>query len=278
MNTFSIKNSRKEYELFDFINDGKKIEDAPFCGMTLRKAGSMRFRWNETNPLRDKMLKKLSKELLGSLEEHLPEIVPLELIHSKIVYDVKTVEDTFQKQGDGIISVKEGLIPVVTVADCMPIYLYDRVTGVYGIVHSGWKGTGIAGEAIKLACKDYSSKPENFSVILGPNIHECCYIVDEERAMYFKNEFTPDCISSYNREKEKSIEWDNGDGKLYHLSLAKANIASLLKTGVREENINICTDCTCCNPVFGSNRRETSESKSFTVQAAFIALRPRHRP
>ena len=49
------------------------------------------------------------------------------------------------------------------------------------------------------------------------------------------------------------------------------NIEKVLeKIGVKDSNIAICSDCTCCNQIFGSNRRETSQGNSFTVQAAFI--------
>ena len=266
--TFSIAASKNDYELFSFVHDGKILKDAPCCGMTLRKAGSMRFRWDEVNPSRDKMLSKIN----SCIAENKALIAPLELIHSHIVYDISSPLDTKNKTGDGMITIKPDLMPVVTVADCMPLFLYDRVTGVYGIVHSGWKGTGIAVDAITLAEKNYGSKAEDFSVILGPHINDCCYIVNEERAEFFRTNFTPECVSDYvPKAGEEKIKWDNGGGKLYRLSLLKANLYALLKAGVREENISYCVDCTACNTVFGSNRRETMESKNFTVQAAFIS-------
>ena len=270
-NTFSISKSDKKFELFNFIYNGKIIPHAPFCGMTLKKAGSMRFRWDETNPNRDSVLSQIKTELKVSDAK----ITPLELIHSHIVYDVSSYKDTQNKTGDGIISIQKDLMPVVTVADCMPLFLYDVKNKVYGIVHSGWKGTGIACDAIKLACEKYGSKPQDFCVILGPHINDCCYIVNQERAEFFRTNFTPDCVTPYDRKTQKlKIEWDNGEGELYRLSLLKANLYALLKAGVKKENINYSTDCTCCNNIFGSNRRETMESKTFTVQAAFITPRP----
>ena len=53
----------------------------------------------------------------------------------------------------------------------------------------------------------------------------------------------------------------------------------LEKNGIKPENVLICENCTCCEEMFGSNRRETlliekektdfDRTKSFTVQAAF---------
>ena len=158
----------------------------------------------------------------------------------------------------------------------MPLYLYDPVTDVFGIVHSGWKGTGIVADAIKLAEKEYGAKAKDFCIVLGPHIRDCCYIVNEERAEYFRKNFTPNCVRPL--EEGIKVEWNAGGGQLYRLSLEKANLAALKKVGVPEENIWSHTACTCCSSVngeyiYGSNRRETSlagQPDKFTVMSAFI--------
>ena len=186
-------------------------------------------------------------------------------------------------------------MPVVTVADCMPLYLYNPSTKVFGLVHSGWKGTGIIGHAIKKALENFGGNIKDFHVVLGPHIRSCCYIVNKERADYFAENFTAECVSPleengkcYAGKRGLSIPWYNGEGELYRLSLEKANLACILKLGIPEENITLIKDCTCCNTIFGSNRRETAEAISengknytelvknssfippFTVQSAFI--------
>lgn len=263
MTSFSlISVQNQKFATFPFVKNNLPLENAPQCGLTLRAAGSMRFRWAETNELRNQTLQQIA----GPREP-----VPVQLDHTHIVYDIKTAADTSQKIGDGIITVNKSLMPVVTVADCVPIYLYDSVTGVFGIVHSGWKGTGIAVDAINLACKNYGSKVEDFSVVIGPHIHDCCYIVDQNRADYFAENFTPECICPL--EPGVKVDWNNGDGPLFRLSLLKANLAALKKAGVPDSNIAYCEDCTSCNSMYGSNRRETKENgrpDAFTVQAAFV--------
>lgn len=244
-------------------------------GMTLCRAGSMRFRWNESNPHRSENFSQILPDT-----EHV--VVPVQLDHTKIVYDLKEAEDTKDKIGDGLITQNPLLVPTITIADCMPVFLYDPVSNVFGIVHSGWKGTGIIAEALKLAEENYNSKPENFKIVLGPHIHDCCYIVDKERAAYFATEFTPECIEPLNLEvtsekdskKLPSFVWNNGNGPLFRLSLEKANLAVLEKCGIKNENITICEDCTACTPgnIFGSNRRETAAKGKdhFTVMAGFV--------
>lgn len=257
-----------KYIIFPFYKDGRPLEGEgiPVCGMTIRAAGSMRFRWNETNPIRDKMLSQIVEDHGGNKT-----FVPVQLDHTKIVYDVSNPADTKNLIGDGIITKNPSIIPTITVADCVPIFLYDNVTGVFGIVHSGWKGTGIVAEAIKLASKNYGAKVKDFCIAIGPHIHDCCYIVNEERAEYFANNFTADCIKPL--EPGIKVDWNTGNGKLYRLSLEKANLACLEKIGVNRGNIFIHPDCTSCNDIYGSNRRETKKSgrpDMFTVQAAFV--------
>ena len=269
---------------------------APLCGMSVKAAGTMRFRWNEENPQRAQCLSQIAGHVAGGQGQLMP--VPLELIHSKTVYDLREGNETLGLQGDGMITRNSALMPVVTVADCMPLYLYDSVTGVFGVVHSGWKGTGIVGQALELARSSYGAKAEDFSIVIGPHIRNCCYIVDEERAKYFSDNFGSDCVSPleeggkcYAGGRGLSVSWNNGNGKLYRLSLEKANLNVLEGAGVREENIAVCTDCTCCNELLGSNRRETADfllknpnatkdelGKCFTVQGAFVCYRDNSAP
>ena len=285
------------FEFFEFHRGGHVLPDAPLCGLTLRAAGSMRFRWNETNQNREKLLSLFDEfasqtsqgltrksapvcdvQMPGASPSMTKVLVPVQLDHTHIVYDVHEAGDTNGKIGDGIITVNRELIPTVTVADCMPLYLYDPVTGLFGIVHSGWKGTGIAADAIGLACREYGARAEDFCVVIGPHIRDCCYIVNEERAAWFSKNFTPECVRPL--EDGVEVSWNNGGGPLFRLSLEKANLAALQKAGLPRENIWIHPACTCCYKdkdsgeyIYGSNRRETSAAGTpdkFTVQAAFI--------
>ena len=261
------------FEFFEFRRAGEILPGAPLCGLTLRAAGSMRFRWNETNSNRDEILNKVVSIRPSAYSTT---VVPVQLDHTHIVYDVHESSDTKNKIGDGIITTNRALIPTVTVADCMPLYIYDPVSGVFGIVHSGWKGTGIVADAIELAGRNHGSRASDFCVVLGPHIRDCCYIVNKERADWFSQNFTPDCVRPL--EPGVEVSWKAGGGPLYRLSLEKANLAAIKKAGVPDENIWIHPACTCCTKVhgeniYGSNRRETKETgapEKFTVQAAFI--------
>lgn len=266
-----------EYAILPFYKNGKpflensargKSYPIPLWGMSLLAAGSMRFRWNEENPNRDAFLQRLAErfQTAPALKSDSKKIVSLELSHSKTVYDLKSGDETHGMQGDGMITQNENLIPVVTVADCVPIYFFDTESRAFGIVHSGWKGTGIIADAISLAKKNYGAEPKNVLVAIGAHIKECCYAVDEVRAKFFADEFGERCV--------KKIE--GADGAKFMLSLERANLAVLEKIGVLEENIVVAKNCTCCESAFGSFRRQAApldiadKSRAFTVQAAFL--------
>ncbi|MBR3544085.1 MAG: polyphenol oxidase family protein [Treponema sp.] len=238
--------------------------------MTMKAAGSMRFRWNETNPNRDQFLAELCALFGGAEKGGQKQAVPLELIHSKIVYEAREACDTLNKQGDGIVTQNPSLVPVVTAADCVPLCFYDAGTGAFGAAHSGWKGTGIAAQVVSMMKEKYGSDPRDILAAIGPHIHDCCYLVDKERAKYFADNFGSDTVQEA--------------GGLYRLSLLRANINVLLGAGVLEENIVAAKNCTACEERFGSFRREAAaladrpgldKSRLFTTQAAFVIMEER---
>lgn len=254
----------------DEVRQGDFLK-APLWGMTLRATGKMRFRWNEQNPVRDKFMAELSEKNGGK------KIVPVELIHSKTVFCAESGDETAGKKGDGIITRNPALIPTVTAADCVPICFYDSKNGAFGIVHSGWKGTGIVREAIALMERNYGSRPEDILAAVGAHIRECCYFVDSERAEYFAVNFGENCV----RRVAPKVRDENGNGNkdvgaTFALSLEQANISLLRAAGILEGNIVLSKNCTCCSERFGSFRREAAfsdaadKSRAFTVQAAFV--------
>lgn len=272
----------KKFIFLPFYFDGKPLEDSddktfPHWGMTLLSAGTMRFRWNEENPNR----KKIFDEILAT-NKH---IVPIELIHSKIVVEAESENDTKNVKADGIITKNRDLIPAVTVADCVPIFLFDTKTQSFGAFHSGWKGTGIAGIGVQKMKEIFGSKPEDILAAIGPHIGKCCYCIDEERAEYFQKNFGEKCVSKI-KDCQGESDNDNFSRFPFSLSLTEANLFVLKNAGIKEENIVVATDCTCCTKfsngknVFGSFRRQaaflpeeiTKEEKSrrMTVQAAFV--------
>jgi YfiH family protein len=197
-------------------------------------------------------------------------VYSLPLSHSMRVVRIFEGEspDTFRKRlnesggADGGILTKRGLYATVTVADCMPIWLFDNRTGNVALLHSGWKGTGILEHAIREMIEDYSEHVDarNMYAVFGPCIGPCCYNVPFERAEYFMNRFG----------KSSVVEAETGDGLRYYLNLRRANesLAERLSIG----SITTIDHCTACSNELGSYRREGP--KTFTRMLAIVGSKP----
>lgn len=236
-------------------------------GISFKSSGSMLFSPEKENSFRDAFFATLFKNnfLFKTLSLSKnpvlnKKVLAVSLIHSKKVFFISNDDDIKKLQnnsflGDGIITDNCDFIPTITVADCVPIYLFDKKTGCRSVVHSGWKGTGIAAVAVKTICDRFNSSPNDILVAIGPHIGSCCYSVDEERALFFKHEFGEACVLENK-----------------HLSLLNANIKVLNRAGISNDRITILPECTCCNNLLGSFRREKvlNGYDDFTRMVAFI--------
>jgi copper oxidase (laccase) domain-containing protein len=158
---------------------------------------------------------------------------------------------------DGILLGDPELSATVTVADCMPIWILDRGSGTFGVLHSGWRGTGILARAVKLLAERRGSKPSSIAVILGPAIGACCYAVPEDRAAEFAAEFGKGAA----RRRQGS----------WFLDLRSANIA--LAKRARVGHLLSIEACTSCDERLGSFRRQGVGS--FTRMLAVCGRSPR---
>jgi polyphenol oxidase len=110
-------------------------------------------------------------------------------IHSDIVQVIGCSGDN--GASDALITSEKNLGLAIAVADCNPIFIYDKKNGVIAAVHSGWQGTEqkiLLKTLLKLQ-KDYLSKPENMIVYIGPSISQTNYEVGKEVAEKFDQTF-----------------------------------------------------------------------------------------
>jgi polyphenol oxidase len=70
---------------------------------------------------------------------------------------------------DALVTTDPGTVLAVTMADCVPIVLYDPVAHVLACVHSGWRGTvlRVVGAALD-AMGTLGARPRNVVAGLGP--------------------------------------------------------------------------------------------------------------
>ena len=149
-------------------------------------------------------------------------------------------------QCDGLVSSEREIFLAVSVADCLPVFLFDPVTMTVAAVHAGWRGTrlGILSNALEILFEVIGSSPENLLAYLGPSAGVCCYEVEEDVA----EQFDPAVVTRRSGNKP-------------HLDLKTANRAVLTNAGVPDPNIEVSAYCTICNPaLFHSYRREGAQS------------------
>ncbi len=84
---------------------------------------------------------------------------------------------------DGHVTANEGVLLTVTIADCVPVFLYAQDTGDLGLLHAGWRGvaSGILEEGIDEMTK-VGANLHKIALHLGPAICGDCYEVGPEVA------------------------------------------------------------------------------------------------
>ncbi len=149
--------------------------------------------------------------------------------------DVIILDGLERKIADGVLTDRKGIILSIETADCVPILLCDPQIPVIGAVHAGWRGTasGIIRNAIGKMKEAFGSEPSEILIAIGPSIRGCCYEVDEP----VKNALCSQTGSYYESRNNK-----------YYIDLSRENLKQALMEGIKEENIWLSGECTCCNP------------------------------
>lgn len=180
-------------------------------------------------------------------------IVSLPQIHSDKIFTVTKqnagegyyIRDGIES-GDGYVTDERGIVLGIKTADCVPILFEveqnDEIVAV-GAVHAGWRGTvaQIAPKCVDRLCADFGADKAQIRAAIGPCIHACCYEVS--RDIYDEVAFS--LGEGIARKYVKPS--DTSKGK-YMCDLAGINRELLLLEGLREGNIEIVNECTCCHP------------------------------
>lgn len=137
------------------------------------------------------------------------------------------IEDT-----DGLITNIPGMTLVVFSADCVPILFYDKVKGVIGAVHSGWRGTvkKIGAKAVEKMQTVYGCNPKDICAAIGPSIGPCCFEFGSDAEDYFEDKY----LTKKNNGK-------------YLVDIWSVCRDTLLNCGISDENIDVSKVCTVCN-------------------------------
>jgi YfiH family protein len=175
--------------------------------------------------------------------------VVMRQVHSDIIRVLAAKPNT-PLVGDALVTDRPGFLLCVKTADCLPLLVADRKSGVCAAVHCGWKGTskGLAAKVIRVFKEEFRCAPASLLAAMGPAIGPDCYEVGEDVVEEFdgSQRGAPSCFLPL------------GSGK-YLLNLRRANRIQLEGEGIPSEQIFSLDVCTHCHPQFYSYRRNRQE-------------------
>jgi YfiH family protein len=146
---------------------------------------------------------------------------------------------------DALISSERGLFLCVSVADCVPILLFDPLHGAVGAVHAGWRGTAsaIVVAAVEAMHAEFGTLPAGLIASIGPSASGCCYKVGADVSSQFPGSF---------------VRVEQGES---FVDLKRVNRGQLLDAGLRPGNVELSPCCTISDSLlFHSYRRDGAKS------------------
>ena len=140
---------------------------------------------------------------------------------------------TYFENTDVILTSNKNVAILTKYADCLPVFIYDEETKIFGAVHSGWKGS--FQEIVKRAIEKIN--PEDLStinILFGIGISCEKYNVGKEFYEDFKNKFSKEIVDKVFSIKNNEFFFDN---QLFNYYLLK-------EYGVKEEKMFLNNRCT----------------------------------
>lgn len=193
---------------------------------------------------RRKFLESLGVDSSDTVFANLAHGNNLEIVHSSDRGEV--ISNT-----DGLLTQAPDLYLGFTVADCLPVFLFEPDLGLVGLIHCGWQGL-----ALDILCKtcgrirkNWGKDLENLRIFIGPGICKEHFEINKDVAKQF---------SHYQQAIEKK-------GRIF-LDLKKVAKLQFLSEGGKEENIQISPQCTYeLGDKYFSYRRSSTSSRNLAV-------------
>lgn len=179
----------------------------------------------------------------------------LRQVHGTGIVAVRDAEaPAIAPEADGLLTELPGILLCVFVADCVPLFLWEKTGKAAGVFHAGWRGAadGMPRAAVKAFGEHYGIKPEDLRFRIGPHIRKCCFRVGPETAERFRP------ASRIRRDGGLFVDLD-GEVR-----------AQLEESGVPDAAVvRLPRECTGCeSEMFFSYRHEKTDSRMM----AFITI------
>jgi YfiH family protein len=140
-------------------------------------------------------------------------------------------EETIVEETDALVTDTLDLPLCVTVADCVPVVIFDPQRHVVGLAHAGWGGTvaRISSRTVAVMRERFGCEPASMVAAIGPSIGPAGYEVGEEviaRAEEAFGDRAPEILAA-------------GDGGKALFDLWSANRIDLEEAGLAAERIEV---------------------------------------
>jgi len=196
----------------------------------------------------------------GRLDEALPDFlaaagfpggcrtVALSQVHGRTVHTVRDgAPPSRPPEADGVVTRLSRVVLLLRTADCVPVLLACRSSGVVGAAHAGWRGA-LAGvvQATLAAMVELGARRETIRAAIGPAIGPCCFQVGADVARSFAA-LSPDLVTSAAGEPHVDLP-----GAVSHL---------LRRDGLTAGSVHRLQACTLCRQdLFFSHRGEAGRT------------------
>lgn len=115
--------------------------------------------------------------------------------------DVHQKFEALQKT-DALITGEENCVLMMRGADCPPVIIIDMEHAVFGVCHSGWRGTAkcISLKMLVKMTETFGTNPKQAFVIIGPSVHSNIFEFTEEIQKGFSENYSV-------REINRCTDW-----------------------------------------------------------------------
>ena len=142
-------------------------------------------------------------------------------------------------EGDLLATDRTDVALAVRTADCVPVLLADRRTGIVAAVHAGWRGAvaDAVGRMVEVMGERFGSSPRDLVAAIGPCAGPEAYEVGEDVVQAFR--------TAYPHEDTRPRWWRTAPqhGK-YLLDLWTITRDQLLAAGVDAADVHLAGLCT----------------------------------
>lgn len=153
---------------------------------------------------------------------------------------------------DAMYTYESNLLLSSFTADCVPVIFHNEVTGLLGVIHSGWQGTvkEITLKLIEHLKQEEQCNPNDLQVQIGAALSQEKFEVDEDVYVKFKELGYADDFMYYNDQTHK-----------YHIDNQQTVKKQCELAGIPTEQITIDPTCTYISPDGFSYRQDKQSGR-----------------